>query len=91
MKSLAVNLGPQTVDRIGKLANPGVSRSEANRISVGSDLRLRKLIIALNAERALTILQHTQFALWLPVERQCPEDVNAPANLAWSNVRECHA
>jgi hypothetical protein len=91
-KSVGVTLGPQIVDRIDEFANArGVSRSEAIQISVDTGLPLLKLVMALSAERSLTILKHTQFALSLPVERQCPEDVNEPKNQTLSNVCECHA
>lgn len=69
----------------------GVSRSEAARAAIAVGLPLLQLGIALNAERALTILEHTQLALSLLVERQYPEDVNELINQALSNVREYHA
>ena len=56
-----------------------------------SKLPLLNLGIALNAERALTILEHTQLALSLLVERQYPEDVNELIDMALRNVREYHA
>ncbi|MEL7196745.1 MAG: ribbon-helix-helix domain-containing protein [Pseudomonadota bacterium] len=92
LQSVGVTLSPHTVDQIDELAKArGVSRSEAIRISVDIGLPLLKLGMALNTERALTILEHTQLALSLLVERQYPEDVNELINQALSNVREYHA
>ncbi len=92
LQSVGVTLGPHIVDQIDELAKArGVSRSEAIRISVDIGLPLLKLGKALNTERALTILEHTQLALSFLVERQYPEDVNELINQALSNVREYHA
>jgi len=92
LQSVGVTLNPHIVDQIDELAKArGVSRSEAIRISVDIGLPLLKLGMALNTERALTILEHTQLALSLLVERQYPEDVNELINQALSNVREYHA
>ncbi|KEO90492.1 hypothetical protein EH31_10415 [Erythrobacter longus] len=92
LQSVGVTLSPHIVDQIDELAKArGVSRSEAIRISVDIGLPLLKLGMALNTERALTILEHTQLALSLLVERQYPEDVNELINQALSNVREYHA
>lgn len=92
LKSVGVTLGPQTVRKFGELVNArGVSRSEVIPISLDTSVPLVKLVTALDAERALTILKHTQLALSLPVERRCPKDFNELINQALSNVRECHA
>jgi hypothetical protein len=92
LESVGVTLGPQTVHKIGELVNArGVSRSEAIPISLDTGLPLLKLVMALNAERALIILKHTQLALSFSVERPCPKDFNELINQALSNVRECHA
>ena len=72
-------------------ASKGVSRSEAARAAIAVGLPLLQLGVALNAERALTILEHTQLALSLLVERQYPEDVNELIDMAMRNVREYHA
>jgi hypothetical protein len=50
-----------------------------------------ELGIALNGQRALTILEHTQLALSLLVERQYPEDSDELIRAAMRNVREHHA
>ena len=91
LQSVGVTLNPQVIEKIDELAKlRGVSRSEAIRISVDIGLPLLNLGIALNAERALTILEHTQLALSLLVERQYPDDVPQLVNMALNNVREYH-
>lgn len=92
LKKVGVTLGPQTVHKFGELVNArGVSRSEVIPIALDTGVPLLKLIMGLNAERALAILKQTQLALSLPVERPCPKDFNELINQALSNVRECHA
>jgi len=49
-----------------------------------------KLGIAINGQRALTILEHTQLALSLLIDRQYPEDSHDLVRLAMKNVREHH-
>ena len=68
----------------------GVSRSEAARIAITIGLPMLKLGIAINGRRALTILEHTQLALSLIVERQWPEDSDELIRVAMRNVREHH-
>ncbi|MEO1489466.1 MAG: ribbon-helix-helix domain-containing protein, partial [Pseudomonadota bacterium] len=91
-QSVGVTLSPRIIDQVDRLAEArGVSRSEAIRISVDVGIPLLQLGLALNTERALTILEHTQLALSLLVERQYPEDVNELINQALANVRDYHA
>lgn len=76
------------VDELAKVR--GVSRSEAIRISVDLGLPLLRLGLALNTQRAITILEHTQLALTTIISREYPElgdDLIAEAVL---NVREHH-
>ena len=72
-------------------ATQGITRAEAIRTAVGIGLPMLKLGIALNGQRALTILEHTQLALSLLVERQYPEDSDELIRAAMRNVREHHA
>ena len=71
-------------------ASKGVSRSEAARVAIAVGLPFLQLDVALDPERALTILEHTQLALSLLVERQYSEDVNELIDMAMRNVREYH-
>ena len=88
---IGVGLTAQTLLELDEFAQArGVSRSEAARIAITIGLPLLKLGIAINGERALTILEHTQLALSLLVERQYPEDVDELIDMAMRNVREYH-
>ncbi|RJY06942.1 hypothetical protein [Aurantiacibacter aquimixticola] len=69
----------------------GVSRSEAARIAIAIGLPMLKLGISINPQRALTILEHTQLALSLIVEREWPEDSDELIRVPMRNVREHHA
>lgn len=90
-KGIGVGFSPDVLNELDCFASSrGMSRAEAIRISVAIGFPMLKLGVALNAERALTILEHTQLALSLLVERQYPEDVNELINQALSNVREYH-
>lgn len=68
----------------------GISRSEAARTALAVGLPMLKLGIAINGQRALTILEHTQLALSLLIDRQYPEDSHDLVRLAMKNVREHH-
>ena len=92
LQSVGVTLSPQMVEKLDHLATSrGVSRSEAIRVSLELGVPLLHLGIAINGERALTILEHTQLALSLLVERQYPEDSDELILAAMRNVREHHA
>jgi hypothetical protein len=92
IKGIGVGLSHEAISQLDAFAEAkGVSRAEAIRASVAVGLPLLQLGVALNAERALTILEHTQLALSLLVERQYPEDVNELIDMAMRNVREYHA
>ncbi|KHS49376.1 MAG: hypothetical protein KJ876_07245 [Alphaproteobacteria bacterium] len=91
-KGIGIGLSEEVLRELDAFAtSKGVSRAEAIRASIAVGLPLLNLGIALNAERALTILEHTQLALSLLVERQYPEDVNELIDMALRNVREYHA
>ena len=91
IKGIGVGLSYEAINQLDAFAaSKGVSRAEAIRASVAVGLPLLQLGIAINAERALTILEHTQLALSLLVERQYPEDVNELIDMAIRNVSEYH-
>lgn len=91
-KGIGVGLSYEAIKQLDTFAaSKGVSRAEAIRASVAVGLPLLQLGVALNAQRALTILEHTQLALSLLVERQYPEDVNELIDMAMRNVHEYHA
>ncbi|MBN06093.1 CopG family transcriptional regulator [Ponticaulis sp.] len=92
LQSVGVTLSPQMVDKLDHLASSrGVSRSEAIRVSLELGVPLLHLGIAINGQRALTILEHTQLALSLLVQKQYPEDSDELIEIAMRNVREHHA
>lgn len=90
LRSVGVTLGPQSSNTIDELANAcGASSFEAIQIPVDTGLPLLKFFMARNAEDVLSILKPAQLAL--PVERQCPENINEFIDQPVSNVRECYA
>lgn len=92
LRNVGITLGPAPADKIDELANArGPSRFEAIQIPVDTGLPLLKFVMALDAERAFSILKRAQLALSLPVERQCPEDINQRMDQPVSNVCECYA
>jgi metal-responsive CopG/Arc/MetJ family transcriptional regulator len=90
-QSVGVTLSPRMIDVVDQLAaSRGVSRSEAIRIALEVGIPLLKAGLSLNAERAVTILEHTQLALSLIVQEQYPADAEHLIAQALSNVREHH-
>ena len=91
LKGIGIGLHPDVLDQLDAFAQAkSISRSEAIRAAIAVGLPQLNLGIACNTERALTILEHTQLALSLLVEKQCPEDVTTIIDQAYSNVREFH-
>ena len=91
-KGIGVALAPDAIKSLEEFAEAnGITRAEAIRTSVNIGLPMLRLGIRVNADRALTILEHTQLALSLLVERQYPEDVEELVKLAVANMREHHA
>lgn len=89
---IGVGLTAEGLEQLDRYAlDKGVSRSEAARVAIMVGLPLLKLGIAINGQRALTILEHTQLALSLIVERQWPEDSDELIRVAMRNVREHHS
>ena len=91
-KGIGVGFSPDALEALDAYAAAqGITRAEVIRTSVNIGLPMLKLGIALNGQRALTILEHTQLALSLLVERQYPEDSDELIRAAMRNVREHHA
>lgn len=89
---IGVGLTTEGLEQLDRYAlDKGVSRSEAARVAIMVGLPLLKLGIALNGQRALTILEHTQLSLSLIVQRQWPEDSDELIRVAMRNVREHHS
>lgn len=72
-------------------AERDVSRAEIVRIAVAIGLPLLKLGVAINTRRALGILEHTQLALSMIVEREYPDDAQTLIDMARQNVSDFHA
>ena len=91
-KGIGVALTHEAIKSLDEYAEElGVSRAEAIRTSINIGLPMARLGMRINADRALTILEHTQLALSLLVERQYPDDSNELVRLAVANMREHHA
>lgn len=89
---IGVGLTTEGLEQLDRYAlDKGISRSEAARVAIMVGLPLLRLGIAINGQRALTILEHTQLALSLIVERQWPEDSDELIRVAMRNVREHHS
>lgn len=89
---IGVGLTTEGLEQLDRYAlDKGVSRSEAARVAIMVGLPLLKLGIAINGQRALTILEHTQLALSMIVQRQWPEDSSELIEMAMRNVREYHS
>ena len=89
---IGVGLTAEGLEQLDSYAlDKGVSRSEAARVAIMVGLPLLRLGIAINGQRALTILEHTQLALSMIVQRQWPEDSSELIEMAMRNVREYHS
>lgn len=89
---IGVGLTAEGLEQLDRYAlDRGISRSEAARVAIMLGLPLLKRGIAFDFHRALIILEHTQMALSLLVERQYPEDVDELVRVAMRNVREHHS
>jgi hypothetical protein len=90
-RCVGINFPPKTLDQIDQLAEArGVSRTEVVRTAISVALPLMQLGIAINTRRTLAILEHTQLALSLLVERDSPEDAAELLRLAFQNVDAHH-
>ena len=100
-KGIGVGFSPDALEALDAYAAAqGITRAEVIRTSVNIGLPMLKLGIALNGQRALTILEHTQLehrqadidgGAYYLVERQYPEDSDELIRAAMRNVREHHA
>lgn len=92
LKGVGVGLPPAMLTELDAYAAiKGLSRSEAIRVAIAVGLPMLKLGIAVNTQRTLAILEHTQLALSLLVERQYPDDAGSLVDIAFQNVEEYHA
>lgn len=90
-KGIGVGFAPDILADLDRYAlERGVSRAEAIRASVNVGLPMLRLGIALNAERTLTILEHTQLALSTIIDREYPDVGTGLIQEAMQNVREHH-
>lgn len=88
---VGICLHPETIEELDRLAQAkAVSRSELVRAAVSVGLPMLSLGVALNIERALTILEHTQLALSLIAEREYPAEAELLLDMAFRNVEEYH-
>lgn len=91
-RGLGVSLSHELIAELDDYASSkGISRTEAIRVAIGVGLPMLKLGLAVNTQRTLAILEHTQLALSLLVERQYPDDAGALVDMAFQNVEEYHA
>ena len=91
-RGIGVALAPEAIKSLEEFAEAnGITRAEAIRTSVSIGLPMLKLGIRINADRALTILEHTQLALSLLVERHSPEDADELVDMAVRNMRKHHS
>lgn len=89
---VGIKFPPQMLTDIDKLAAAReVSRAEIVRAAVSIGLPLLQHGRSVNLERMLFILEHTQLALSLLVERQHPGDVESVIGMAIESVEEFHA
>lgn len=90
-RCVGINFPPQTLAQLDQLAEArGISRTEIVRAAVSVALPLMQLGLAVNTRRTLAILEHTQLALSLLVERESPEDAAELLRLAFQNVDAHH-
>lgn len=89
---VGIKFPPQTLAELDAIAGArGVSRAEIVRTAVAIGLPLLKLGVAVNARRALGILEHTQMALTMILEREYPDVADEVLRIAESNVDHYHA
>ncbi|KHL24123.1 hypothetical protein PK98_15685 [Croceibacterium mercuriale] len=60
-------------------------------MSISTGLPLLNAGLAINARRTIAILEHTQLALSLMIERESPEDAAELLKLAFRNVDAHHS
>lgn len=91
-KGLGVSLSHEVIADLESYATASnITRAEAIRVAISVGLPLLKLGAAINTRRTLAILEHTQLALSLMIERQYPEDARQLLTMALRNVDDYHA
>ncbi|KHL24296.1 hypothetical protein PK98_15155 [Croceibacterium mercuriale] len=71
-------------------ADRSMSRTELVCAAIRVGLPLMRIGIAVNTRRTLAILEHTQLALSLLIERESPDDAAELLRLAFRNVDAHH-
>lgn len=90
--SVGVKLTDSLLSEVDALAlSKGTSRSEIIRTALTVGLPLLKVGVSPDIGRILTIIEHTQLALSLIVDRQYPEDAEPVLEMAIRNVGEFHS
>lgn len=90
-RGVGIKFQPRTLEALDALAaERRMSRAEVVRTAVDIGLPLIQMGLAINARRTLAILEHTQLALSLLVERESPEDAAELLRLAFQNVDAHH-
>lgn len=90
-RCVGINLPPQTLEQLDLLAGQrGFSRSEIVRAAIGVALPLMQMGVAVNTRRTLAILEHTQLALSLLMEREFPNEARELLRLGFQNVDTHH-
>ncbi|MEM7687510.1 MAG: ribbon-helix-helix protein, CopG family [Pseudomonadota bacterium] len=88
---VGIALAPDVIKELDAMAaRASISRSEVIRMAVGIGMPLMQAGFAISPERILTILEHTQLALTLLIERECPERATELIRLARARVEEHH-
>ncbi len=90
-RCVGINFPPDTLAEIDKIAGErGLSRAEIVRSAISIGFPLMQLGLAVNARRTLAILEHTQLALSMMVEREYPDDAGELLRMAFQNVDAHH-
>ena len=90
-QSVGVAFPTDTLVEIDQLAaERSMSRTELVCAAIRVGLPLLRIGVAINTRRTLAILEHTQLALSLLMERECPDDAGELLRLAFQNVDAHH-
>lgn len=91
LKGVGVGLPTQLISELDGFSSiKGLSRSETIRLAISVGLPMLKLGIAVNTRRTLQILEYTQLALSMKVEREYPADAQQLLTMAMRNVDDYH-
>jgi hypothetical protein len=90
-RCVGINFPLHLLDEIDKIAEQrGLSRNEVVRAAVNVALPLMQIGVVVNTRRTLAILEHTQLALSLLMEREFPNEAAELLRLGFSNVDAHH-